>query len=211
MPLGGGFKPSHKFNIYKLLFIGEPVLSTLEYTGVNESTATTTVATQELSGTKNGHSVSFMPKQSFTISIPEEIPTVKAAPPAPLRKLPNRRGGFNQVLKMSDGMKLYLRTGEFSDGTLGEIFVDTQKEGTFARSMLNCFAVAISTGLQHGVPLSVFLDQFKTVMFEPKGPVSGSEVVQEATSIIDALFKELEADYPDGKAQKPAPVRAGLK
>lgn len=196
------------------------MLSVLESTGVNTSTATLSVDIQELTGTKNGHSVSFLPRSSFQtqgLGVPvatvEPVATANpvAPEPTPLKKLPNRRGGFNQVLKMSDGMKLYLRTGEFADGSLGEIFVDTQKEGTFARSMLNCFAVAISTGLQHGVPLSVFVDQFKTVMFEPKGPVSGSDVVFEATSIIDALFKELDAAYPDGVAPIPAPVRSPVK
>jgi ribonucleoside-diphosphate reductase alpha chain len=163
----------------------------------------------DLPGSLNGHGVSFRPGVSVgSINIDDFEPftsRVIQVTPAPSRqKLPPRRGGFTQILRMSDGMKLYLRTGEYSDGTLGEIFIDTQKFGTFARSMLNCFAMAISTGLQHGVPLQVFVDHFKGTQFEPQGEVYGSDFVSEATSIIDAIFKELEQAYPEGKAVKPS-------
>ena len=181
------------------------MLAILENQGNNPATKTSTLAPLPLTETVNGHSASFTPA-GVPFIVGEDSEELPKTPNWP-KKLANRRGGFNQVLKMSDGMKLYLRTGEYPDGTLGEIFVDTQKEGTFARSMLNCFAVAISTGLQHGVPLSVFVEQFKNVMFEPKGPILGSEVMEEATSIIDAIFIELEASYPTGKAMKPAHVR----
>ena len=195
------------------------MLSVTLDSGVNAQTSSSKVSVLELTGTINGHTASFKPGlHASLITIPETEPTpvvvktVTVTEPAKWpKKMPNRRGGFNQVLKMSDGMKLYLRTGEFADGSLGEIFVDTQKEGTFARSMLNCFAVAISTGLQWGVPLSVYVEQFKNVMFEPKGSVSGSDTVEEATSIIDAIFKELEAAYPNGKAPVPAHVRSVVK
>ena len=185
------------------------------FAGVNPDTKSEGVALLELEGTINGHGVFFKSGFSYTpeIAPPEvtEIPIQSCLCSEPTqivpRRLPNRRGGFNQKLVI-EGMKLYLRTGEFVDGTLGEIFIDTQKEGTFARSMLNCFAVAISTGLQHGVPLQVFVDQFKNVMFEPKGSVNGSDSVEEATSIIDAIFKELEVAYPSGKAETPASPRS---
>ena len=110
-------------------------------------------------------------------------------------KLPNRRSGFNQVLTMSDGTKVSLRTGEYKDGTLGEIVLDAYKEGTSTRALLTCFASAVSIGLQYGVPLTTYTSMFKNVMFEPKGLVTGSSHITEATSMVDAIFKELESEY----------------
>ena len=190
--------------------------------GVNPDTSNKSVALLELSETVNGHTGSFKPGFSLSTDIlePSQTPDPVVLPmacdcatnelPTWPRKLPNRRGGFNQRLVVN-GMKLYLRTGEFSDGTLGEIFIDTQKEGTFARAMLNQWAIAVSTGLQHGVPFQVFVDQFKNVMFEPKGEVTGSDSFTEASSIIDAVFRELEIAYPNGKAVLPASPRSVLK
>ena len=191
------------------------MLSTLVSPGLNLDTYSSSTTVLELPGSVNGHAVSFRPGVSVgsitvgSLDLTEDpIKVVTFAPPR--QKLPPRRGGFTQILRMSDGMKLYLRTGEYEDGALGEIFIDTQKFGTFARSMLNCFAMAISTGLQHGVPLQVFVDHFKGTMFEPKGDVYGSDVVSEATSIIDAIFKELEQAYPEGKASNPCVPRPAL-
>ena len=93
------------------------------------------------------------------------------------------------------GHKVYLRTGEYEDGTLGEIFLDMHKEGAAFRSLMNCFAIAISLGLQHGVPLEEFVDAFVFTRFEPNGMVKGNDHIKMATSIIDYIFRELAITY----------------
>ncbi len=110
------------------------------------------------------------------------------------RKLPNRRGGYTQAATVG-GTKLYLRTGEYEDGTLGEIFLDIHKEGAAFRAVLNCFAIAVSMGLQHGVPLEEFCDAFLFTRFEPNGMVQGSDTVKFSTSLIDFVFRELAISY----------------
>ncbi|MDP2876188.1 MAG: vitamin B12-dependent ribonucleotide reductase, partial [Holophaga sp.] len=110
------------------------------------------------------------------------------------RKLPNRRGGYTQAATIG-GTKLYLRTGEYEDGTLGEIFLDIHKEGAAFRAVLNCFAIAVSMGLQHGVPLEEFCDAFLFTRFEPNGMVQGSDTVKFSTSLIDFVFRELAISY----------------
>src|SRR5688572_756021 len=90
---------------------------------------------------------------------------------------------------------MYLRTGEYQDGTLGEIFLDMHKEGAAFRSMTNCFAIAVSLGLQHGVPLDEFVDAFLFTRFEPNGMVTGNPHIKMATSIIDYIFRELAITY----------------
>jgi ribonucleoside-diphosphate reductase alpha chain len=110
------------------------------------------------------------------------------------KKLPNRRGGYTQAASVG-GTKLYLRTGEYEDGTLGEIFLDIHKEGAAFRAVLNCFAIAVSTGLQHGVPLEEFCDKFLFTRFEPNGMVQGSDTVKFSTSLIDFVFRELAISY----------------
>ena len=110
------------------------------------------------------------------------------------RKLPNRRGGYTQAATIG-GTKLYLRTGEYEDGTLGEIFLDIHKEGAAFRAVLNCFAIAVSMGLQHGVPLEEFCDAFLFTRFEPNGMVQGSDAVKFSTSLIDFVFRELAITY----------------
>ncbi|HLO67062.1 MAG TPA: adenosylcobalamin-dependent ribonucleoside-diphosphate reductase [Holophaga sp.] len=110
------------------------------------------------------------------------------------RKLPNRRGGYTQAATIG-GTKLYLRTGEYEDGTLGEIFLDIHKEGAGFRAVLNCFAIAVSMGLQHGVPLEEFCDAFLFTRFEPNGMVQGSDTVKFSTSLIDFVFRELAISY----------------
>ena len=110
------------------------------------------------------------------------------------RKLPHRRGGYTQKAVVG-GHKLYLRTGEYSDGTLGEIFLDMHREGAAFRSLMNSFAIAISLGLQHGVPLEEYVDAFLFSRFEPNGLVRGNKSIKMATSIIDYIFRELAISY----------------
>ena len=93
------------------------------------------------------------------------------------------------------GHKVYLHTGEFEDGELGEIFIDMHKEGAAFRSLMNNFAIAISIGLQYGVPLDEFVDAFVFTRFEPAGKVSGNDSIQSATSILDYIFRELAVSY----------------
>jgi ribonucleoside-diphosphate reductase alpha chain len=110
------------------------------------------------------------------------------------RKLPTRRAGYTQKAVIGSH-KLYLRTGEYEDGTLGEIFIDMHKEGAAFRSMTNCFAIAVSLGLQHGVPLDEFVDAFLFTRFEPNGVVSGNPHIKMTTSLIDYIFRELAISY----------------
>jgi ribonucleoside-diphosphate reductase alpha chain len=110
------------------------------------------------------------------------------------RKLPAKRRGFVQEARVG-GHKIYLKTGEYPDGTLGEIFIDMYKEGAGYRALLNCFAIAVSKGLQYGVPLEEFVDTFTFTRFEPSGPVIGHEAIKSATSILDYVFRVLGYEY----------------
>ncbi|GBD43407.1 Vitamin B12-dependent ribonucleotide reductase [bacterium HR40] len=110
------------------------------------------------------------------------------------RKLPSRRKGYTQKAIVG-GHKVYLRTGEYEDGTLGEIFIDMHKEGAAFRSLMNCFAIAISIGLQYGVPLEEFVEAFAYTRFEPSGPVQGNDSIKMATSVLDYIFRELAISY----------------
>ncbi len=110
------------------------------------------------------------------------------------RRLPDRRRGYTQKALVG-GHKVFLRTGEYQDGTLGEIFVDMHKEGAAFRSLMNSFAIAISMGLQHGVPLEKFADQFLFSRFEPNGMIIGNDRIKMSTSIIDYIFRELSINY----------------
>jgi len=110
------------------------------------------------------------------------------------RKLPDRRKGYIQKAAVG-GHKVYLHTGEYDDGELGEIFIDMHKEGAAFRSLMNNFAIAISIGLQYGVPLDEFVDAFVFTRFEPAGPVTGNDTVKSATSILDYIFRELGVSY----------------
>jgi ribonucleoside-diphosphate reductase alpha chain len=110
------------------------------------------------------------------------------------RKLPDRRKGYIQKAAVG-GHKVYLHTGEYDDGELGEIFIDMHKEGAAFRSLMNNFAIAISIGLQYGVPLDEFVDAFVFTRFEPAGPVTGNDTVRSATSILDYIFRELGISY----------------
>jgi ribonucleoside-diphosphate reductase alpha chain len=110
------------------------------------------------------------------------------------RRLPDRRAGYTQKARIGNH-KIYLRTGEYEDGTLGEIFIDMHKEGAAFRSMTNCFAIAVSLGLQHGVPLDEYVDAFLFTRFEPNGIVQGNPYIKMSTSIIDYIFRELAITY----------------
>jgi ribonucleoside-diphosphate reductase alpha chain len=109
-------------------------------------------------------------------------------------KLPNRRQGYTQKAIVG-GHKVYLRTGEFGDGRLGEIFIDMHKEGAAFRAMMNNFAIAISLGLQYGVPLEEYVEAFTFTKFEPAGMVIGNDAIKNATSILDYVFRELAVSY----------------
>jgi ribonucleoside-diphosphate reductase alpha chain len=145
-------------------------------------------------------------------------------------KLPSRRKGYTQKAIVG-GHKVYLRTGEYDDGRLGEIFIDMHKEGAAFRAMMNNFAIAISLGLQYGVPLEEYVEAFTFTRFEPAGQVQGNETIKNATSILDYVFRELAVSYlgrhdlahvepsdigfdamgkgvAEGKAPAPAPMTA---
>jgi ribonucleoside-diphosphate reductase alpha chain len=109
-------------------------------------------------------------------------------------KLPNRRKGYTQKAVVG-GHKVYLRTGEYDDGRIGEIFIDMHKEGAAFRAMMNNFAIAISLGLQFGVPLEEYVEAFTFTRFEPAGMVQGNEAIKNATSILDYVFRELAISY----------------
>jgi ribonucleoside-diphosphate reductase alpha chain len=110
------------------------------------------------------------------------------------RRLPDRRGGYTQKALIG-GHKVFIRTGEYEDGTLGEVFIDMHKEGAAFRSLMNCFAIAVSLGLQHGVPLEKFVEIFTFVRFEPNGMVQGNPHIKMSTSVIDYIFRELAISY----------------
>ena len=110
------------------------------------------------------------------------------------QRLPFRREGYTQKVKIG-GQSVYLRTGEYENGQLGEIFIDMHREGAAFRSLLNCFAISISLGLQHGVPLEEFVDAFVFTKFEPSGMVAGNPHVKMSTSVIDYIFRELAVSY----------------
>jgi ribonucleoside-diphosphate reductase alpha chain len=112
------------------------------------------------------------------------------------QKLPNRRAGYTQKATIA-GHNVYVRTGEYEDGRLGEIFIDMHKEGAAFRSVMNCFAIAVSLGLQYGVPLEEYVDAFIYTRFEPSGRVLGNDHIKMVTSVIDYIFRELAICYLD--------------
>ncbi|HMK78135.1 MAG TPA: vitamin B12-dependent ribonucleotide reductase [Xanthobacteraceae bacterium] len=109
-------------------------------------------------------------------------------------RMPDRRKGYTQKAVVG-GHKVYLRTGEYDDGRLGEIFIDMHKEGAALRSIINNFAIAVSLGLQYGVPLEEYVDAFTFTRFEPSGPVQGNDSIKYATSMLDYVFRELAVSY----------------
>ena len=128
--------------------------------------------------------------------IREKIVEKPVVAPATRRRLPDRRKGYIQKAVVG-GHKVYLHTGEFENGELGEIFLDMHKEGAAFRSLMNNFAIAISIGLQYGVPLEEFVDAFVFTRFEPAGAVTGNDSIRHATSILDYIFRELAVSYLD--------------
>ncbi|HEV2083290.1 MAG TPA: TSCPD domain-containing protein [Brevundimonas sp.] len=152
------------------------------------------------------------PPAGFSLELrpPEEPPTRRTEPPAPTggprvvervvekarerRKLPDRRKGYIQKAAVG-GHKVYVHTGEYEDGELGEIFIDMHKEGAAFRSLMNNFAISVSIGLQYGVPLDEFVDAFTHTRFEPSGRVTGNDSIRSATSILDYIFRELGVSY----------------
>jgi len=109
-------------------------------------------------------------------------------------RMPDRRKGYTQKAVVG-GHKVYLRTGEYDDGRLGEIFIDMHKEGAALRSIINNFAIAVSLGLQYGVPLEEYVDAFTFTRFDPSGPVQGNDSIKYATSMLDYIFRELAVSY----------------
>lgn len=131
-----------------------------------------------------------LPQQKRVVQVVEKITQYIAK----RRRLPNRRKGYTQKAKIA-GHSVYLRTGEYDNGQLGEIFIDMHREGAAFRSLMNCFAIAISLGLQHGVPLEEFVDAFVFTRFEPNGMVLGNGHIKMTTSVIDYIFRELAISY----------------
>ncbi len=168
-------------------------------------------ASQPLSSTQSREEESSETQTSL------EIAPVPALRPTGARvRLPKKRRGFTQEAKVG-GHKIFLRTGEYLDGSLGEIFIDMHKEGAAFRSLMNCFAMAVSVGLQYGVPLRTFVEQFTFTRFEPQGPVEGHENIKIATSIVDYIFRVLGVEYmgrydlahvvPETKIEDPTDTR----
>ena len=108
--------------------------------------------------------------------------------------MPDRRKGYIQKASIGEH-KIYLHTGEYDDGKIGEIFIDTNKEGELVKALMNNFAIAISLGLQYGVPLEEFVDAFIDTKFEPSGKVDGNDRILSATSILDYVFREFAISY----------------
>ncbi|MEM6790609.1 MAG: vitamin B12-dependent ribonucleotide reductase [Myxococcota bacterium] len=136
--------------------------------------------------------------ETTTTTAPAAVAVAAAATPLHPQgvrvRLPRKRTGFTQEARVG-GHKIFLRTGEYVDGTLGEIFIDMHKEGAAFRSLMNCFAMAVSVGLQYGVPLETYVDQFTFTRFEPSGTVENHDNVKFATSMVDYVFRVLGVEY----------------
>jgi ribonucleoside-diphosphate reductase alpha chain len=126
----------------------------------------------------------------------QELPGMPLSPRGIRRPLPNRRSGYTQKAKIG-GHSVFVRTGEYDDGMIGEIFLDMHKEGAAFRSILNSFAIAVSLGLQYGVPLDEYVDAFTFTRFEPNGMVQGHDYIKMATSVLDFIFRDLAIAYLD--------------
>ncbi len=125
-------------------------------------------------------------------------------------KMPDRRKGYIQKSQIGDH-KVYLHTGEYDDGKIGEIFIDTNKEGELVKAMMNNFAIAISLGLQYGVPLEEYVDAFIDTKFEPSGNVIGNDRILSASSILDYVFRELAISYLGKEELAHTPAIASTK
>ena len=134
------------------------------------------------------------PQDATQLSLLNNAGTTGSRPKGLRVRLPKKRVGFTQEARVG-GHKIFLRTGQYEDGTLGEIFIDMHKEGAAFRSMMNCFAMSVSIGLQYGVPLQTYVEQFTFTRFEPQGIVEGHPYVKMSTSIVDYLFRTLAVEY----------------
>jgi ribonucleoside-diphosphate reductase alpha chain len=133
-------------------------------------------------------------KLSDNFSENKQANQIETKPAAGRRKMPDRRKGYIQKATVGDH-KVYLHIGEYDDGKVGEIFIDTNKEGELVKALMNNFAIAISLGLQYGVPLEEFVDAFIDTKFEPSGKIQGNDRILSATSILDYIFRELAISY----------------
>ncbi len=122
--------------------------------------------------------------------------------------MPDRRKGYIQKATIGDH-KVYLHTGEYEDGKIGEIFIDTSKEGELVKALMNNFAIAVSLGLQYGVPLDEFISAFIGTKFEPSGKVNGNDRILSATSILDYIFRELAISYQNREDLAHTPAIGG--
>jgi ribonucleoside-diphosphate reductase alpha chain len=122
--------------------------------------------------------------------------------------MPDRRKGYIQKATIGDH-KVYLHTGEYEDGKIGEIFIDTSKEGELVKALMNNFAIAVSLGLQYGVPLDEFISAFVGTKFEPSGKVHGNDRILSATSILDYIFRELAISYQNREDLAHTPAIGG--
>ncbi|MBV6492049.1 MAG: hypothetical protein LDLANPLL_00038 [Turneriella sp.] len=161
--------------------VGENIFDALEEDGLNEKDAIEDLASQPAAAKA----------EKLAEKIIEKIIVQRVAE---RRRLPSRRQGYTQKALIG-GHKIYLRTGEYEDGSLGEIFLDMHKEGAAFRSLMNGFAIAVSLGLQYGVPLEEFVEAFVFTKFEPNGVVQGHDRVKMATSVMDFIFRELAITY----------------
>ena len=133
----------------------------------------------------------------MAVSAPQVIEkVVERVIRAERERLPHRRKGYTQKATVG-GHKVYLRTGEYEDGRIGEVFIDMHKEGAAFRSLMNNFAIAVSIGLQYGVPLEEFVEAYTFTRFEPQGIVTGNDAIKMSTSILDYTFRELAISYLD--------------
>lgn len=161
------------------------------------------------SATVEAHVAMYEAVAAFCQAMPARPARLPATPPEPRRRdLPARRSGYTQKAAVG-GHKLYLRTGEYQNGELGEIFIGLQKEGAAFRGLMDNFAVAVSLGLQHGVPLDSFVEAFTFTRFGPSGAVEGDPAVAGATSLLDYVFRHLAANYLGRRDIPPAELEEG--
>ena len=151
-----------------------------------------------LNDVKVSHSTKNQESKELTKGVLAKSPSTSKKSKAKLNEkrfqMPDRRKGYIQKATIGDH-KIYLHTGEYDDGKIGEIFIDTNKEGELVKALTNNFAIAISLGLQYGVPLEEFVDAFLDTKFEPSGKVYGNDRILSATSILDYIFRELAVSY----------------
>jgi ribonucleoside-diphosphate reductase alpha chain len=151
------------------------------------------LSSQLIEDEEEAEEIAAAPAAAQAVAVAERI-VERVIQRAERRRLPDRRKGYTQKAAVG-GHKVYLRTGEYEDGSLAEVFIDMHKEGSAFRSLMNNFAIAISIGLQYGVPLEEFVEAFTFTRFEPAGMVQGNEAIRMATSIIDYIFRELAISY----------------